>query len=80
MCVGNREELHDYDSCIKGLDRPPGTALGAGMDTNREPEDQQREVAPVQALDGIVYEHVFRGLFVQWFRTQNPSNRCTEQY
>ena len=52
----------------------------AGMDTNREPEDQQREVAPVQALDGIVYEHVFRGLFVQWFRTQNPSNRCTEQY
>ena len=50
------------------------------MDTNREPEDQQREVAPVQALDGIVYEHVFRGLFVQWFRTQNPSNRCTEQY
>ena len=52
----------------------------AGMDTNREPEDQQHEVAPVQALDGIVYKHVFRGLFVQWFRTQNPSNRCTEQY
>lgn len=41
------------------------------MDTNREPEDQRGKTArggPVRCVD----EHVFRGLFVQKFRTTPP--------